>query len=338
MAAAADVCDPMQFALGVAQISDKLAQLHRGVVAGDGNEMCDAAGTSTKASSSSQTAQRSCGAEQLSQASARQLQIAKLAERIAVAAESLAQSQKKAAARESQKASKQSATSTADMLKLTSLVARDARKAADRQARCSVVPQAAEIEALAPEWVQQQLRKQLGVSSGSELEFVCAESDRRTVPLTCPLSGVVLKVPVRGQDCQHIDCFDLESFRRSATAGWRCPMIGCTSSVAPELLRRDSFLEAVLSQAGTSSRTISLGLDLAAVKTSGSADERAKTLASHALLAPSQRKSNLSVESVVLGTLKEATATIEIEDSDTEVSPKAKRCRRSSRHSSLGGA
>lgn len=328
--------ETLQFALHIKAATDKLAQLHRSVEASDARPESNAQKCSRPAAAHEAphtVAERSSQ----SAATARKLQIAKLAERVAAAAETLAQAQKKVAAKEAQPKANDVATAPS-AAKLTSLVAKEARAAADRQLRCSAVPQAWEIELLGPEWMQRQLQRQM-LSSAGELEQVRPTSDRRTLKLTCPLSGGFLKVPVRGVDCQHIDCFDLSSLRQSAPTGWRCPMVGCTASVAPELLRRDSFVEALLLHSNASSRAVALSSELASITTRGSPVKRARILAEHALsvrLQASPVKMGAKSVQARKALSKGACTPIEIDDSDCETSPQLKRYRRG--RSSIGGA
>lgn len=293
--------DPLKLALRVAAASDTLARLHRGAVASH------ARATFTSDSMSSE---------------ARELQILCLARRLAVAAETLAQSQEGPAVKKLRQASHEKISkSSPAVVKVTTLVAKEARKVAERQARCSAVPQAWEIEVLDPEWVQQTLKEQ---ASCIEEDQVCPASSKYLLPLTCPLSGALLQVPVRGCNCKHIACFDLESFRHSAPAGWKCPMIGCDALVYPEALRRDSFLEALLSLTNASMTTLPLGTELMSIKTRGSAIERAKALAEEAM-AMHFRTASLrrKISSPLKRSSVAALAPIEIDDSDVESPQKA---------------
>lgn len=308
-------CDPLQFALHIAAASDKLAQLHRSVEATDVPLVPESDIQKASRAAAAQLAPNTV-AEKSSQSvvAARKMQIAKLAERVAAAAETLAQVQQKVAAKDTQAAISSGAAPSA--AKVTQLVAKEARQAADRQARCSAVPEACEVTVLGPEWMQQQLKRQLLSPAGAgELDQVRPVSNRHMLSLTCPLSGGFLKVPTRGLNCQHIDCFDLSSLRQSAPTGWRCPMIGCTASVAPAMLRRDSFVEAVLLKSSVSMRAIALSSDLAGFQTTGSPGERARILADRALsLDPSAQRALCPL----------AGLPIEIEDSDSEMPPQSK--------------
>lgn len=47
-----------------------------------------------------------------------------------------------------------------------------------------------------------------------------------TVSLKCPVSFKRMTLPARGQDCKHIQCFDLESYllHNLERNTWRCPI------------------------------------------------------------------------------------------------------------------
>jgi hypothetical protein len=68
--------------------------------------------------------------------------------------------------------------------------------------------------------------------------------------LLCPLTMERVNVPVRGEHCQHLQCFSLEAFlvsnyKMSAfNSRWVCPV--CSLILRPNDLRIDTFVEAVL--------------------------------------------------------------------------------------------
>eukprot|EP00929_Paragymnodinium_shiwhaense_P084450 TRINITY_DN45155_c0_g1_i2.p1 TRINITY_DN45155_c0_g1~~TRINITY_DN45155_c0_g1_i2.p1 ORF type:complete len:337 (-),score=75.89 TRINITY_DN45155_c0_g1_i2:82-1092(-) len=172
---------------------------------------------------------------------AREIKLLELAERVAMAAESMADNRVQG---------------------VSAVVAKHARKTAERQARCMAVPQPGALAVLGPEWAEKTLARKFEALS-DELEGVSCEGDggalpsraRRSaldasykLPLACPLSGQRLRVPVRGVQCEHLECVDLESLRHAAPNGWKCPLVGCTGTVAPDMLRRDAFVEALLRQ------------------------------------------------------------------------------------------
>jgi len=307
-------CDPLKLALRVASASDTLARWHRDMMS-----------------------RNSAEADSTSQLSPRELQILHISERLAIAAESIAESQREAVSNKSEgtavanhrDSDKMSAPSA---MKVASLVAKEARRSYDRQMACSAVPQAWEVEVTSPEWAQQQLKKQLLSSRGQNEDQVQLLSNTYSLCLTCPLSGNLLNVPVRGTCCRHIECFDLESFRHSAPIDWRCPMVGCAAYATPETLRRDSFLEALLRQVDPSQTSIALNFDLIGFKFSGSVAQRAHALAV-------QARSSSSSPSLLQSRRMKATSPIvstpiEIIDSDTEL-PAPKRGKK--QRSPLGG-
>lgn len=47
------------------------------------------------------------------------------------------------------------------------------------------------------------------------------------VSLRCPITFNRINLPARGQDCKHLQCFDLESYLRlngDRGSGWKCPV------------------------------------------------------------------------------------------------------------------
>lgn len=76
-------------------------------------------------------------------------------------------------------------------------------------------------------------------------------SSNKTIKLTEPYSGCnMVDIPVRGSECLHHDCFDLEVFLSlckrphegwpTVVDCWRCPI--CRSDVRPQMLIVDEFL------------------------------------------------------------------------------------------------
>ena len=65
-----------------------------------------------------------------------------------------------------------------------------------------------------------------------------------SVLLTCPWSFEYISHPVRGRDCQHVECFDLQSFISSNPT--KCPF--CSSSISLEFLVADRFFEYALNE------------------------------------------------------------------------------------------
>ncbi|KAI8329425.1 hypothetical protein BC941DRAFT_443122 [Chlamydoabsidia padenii] len=63
----------------------------------------------------------------------------------------------------------------------------------------------------------------------------------------CPISMTMIKIPVRGVQCKHPDCFDLYSFlyiNTSPITSWKCPF--CNNYSPPNFLRRDLYFQHLL--------------------------------------------------------------------------------------------
>eukprot|EP00931_Biecheleriopsis_adriatica_P068415 TRINITY_DN42372_c0_g1_i1.p1 TRINITY_DN42372_c0_g1~~TRINITY_DN42372_c0_g1_i1.p1 ORF type:complete len:371 (-),score=64.36 TRINITY_DN42372_c0_g1_i1:9-1121(-) len=76
------------------------------------------------------------------------------------------------------------------------------------------------------------------LQSSSKADSVACQSPW-TQPLCCPLTRERLRLPVRGLQCQHMQCFDLEAFLVTAVGmpfqrRWRCPV--CDEPLPPSQL------------------------------------------------------------------------------------------------------
>jgi hypothetical protein len=93
----------------------------------------------------------------------------------------------------------------------------------------------------------QRIRRRLSSSTADdELSIV---SDYLTVNLVDPFMARIFNVPVRGITCEHVECFDLETYimtRASKTGkavlkeNWKCPI--CGADARPQHLIVDGFL------------------------------------------------------------------------------------------------
>ncbi|RCI08135.1 hypothetical protein L249_6319 [Ophiocordyceps polyrhachis-furcata BCC 54312] len=82
---------------------------------------------------------------------------------------------------------------------------------------------------------------------------IIAESDNICVSVADPFSSSLFTIPVRGVDCKHLECFDLEIWLRtrpaktsrepSAVDCWKCPI--CDSDARPVSLHVDDFFAEV---------------------------------------------------------------------------------------------
>jgi hypothetical protein len=83
-------------------------------------------------------------------------------------------------------------------------------------------------------------------------EVMCLSSD--TLRLLCPITMERVQDPVRGDQCQHLQCFGLQAYlqsnlrMRAFNQRWVCPL--CALVLRPADLRRDAYMDSVLS--GTS--------------------------------------------------------------------------------------
>ncbi|KAI8831258.1 hypothetical protein BC829DRAFT_116147 [Chytridium lagenaria] len=77
--------------------------------------------------------------------------------------------------------------------------------------------------------------------------------------LLCPISRKLPTVPIRGQNCTHLECFDLVSWlsdgSRRAT-DFPCPI--CGRKLSLHLLRLDSFFLTVLKSVGNSTSCVEI--------------------------------------------------------------------------------
>ena len=88
------------------------------------------------------------------------------------------------------------------------------------------------------------------LSPRGDLEDVACCSNELPLHSVCPLTMERLRVPARGRDCHHLQCFELEAYLRTAaqTAAinkrWACPV--CSRRVLPDSLVRDELVASML--------------------------------------------------------------------------------------------
>jgi hypothetical protein len=82
---------------------------------------------------------------------------------------------------------------------------------------------------------------------------------KNVVSLVCPLGLSRMSVPVRGSQCLHLGCFDLETyFRYQREAGdWKCPICGITCR--SEDLRVDDCLAGALAMCPIDCEAVQIG-------------------------------------------------------------------------------
>lgn len=96
-------------------------------------------------------------------------------------------------------------------------------------------------------------RSAAAIANDDDISVV--EEDTVTVSVTCPMSQQIIDVPVRGKDCQHLDCFDLKGYLTSRTKfpsgfsvpdSWKCPI--CSCECTPVTLIIDGFMKDTVSK------------------------------------------------------------------------------------------
>jgi hypothetical protein len=71
---------------------------------------------------------------------------------------------------------------------------------------------------------------------------VLSTEDSLKIAIMCPLSRKILEKPVRGINCTHLDCFDLDAYVKLGYQSfkWSCPI--CSKFVSQTELKLDVFL------------------------------------------------------------------------------------------------
>jgi len=88
------------------------------------------------------------------------------------------------------------------------------------------------------------------VGDNEEEEITCVISNK--LKLRCPLSFERVVIPVRGENCMHLQCFGLGAYlesnmkMRALNNRWTCPV--CGNILKPGDLRIDGFVERVLAE------------------------------------------------------------------------------------------
>ncbi|KAI0887413.1 PINIT domain-containing protein [Annulohypoxylon maeteangense] len=83
----------------------------------------------------------------------------------------------------------------------------------------------------------------------------------QVLSLLCPLTYMRLKTPCRGMSCNHIQCFDANSFMQLQEQGptWSCPI--CYKAVPFETLAIDDYVDEVLSTTPDSLQQVTIEPD-----------------------------------------------------------------------------
>jgi len=108
------------------------------------------------------------------------------------------------------------------------------------------------------------MQKQQDLTSAADDEDIRCISSHK-LPLRCPVSMDRIQVPVRGHDCSHIQCFDLEAYltsnqqMRAFNNRWVCPI--CSLVLRPDDLCKDAYVEQVLAKTSADLDEVTLNAD-----------------------------------------------------------------------------
>ncbi|EDW33503.1 GL21854 [Drosophila persimilis] len=96
----------------------------------------------------------------------------------------------------------------------------------------------------------QKIKRNLGlppdgqaVGNGAE---VSPSQQCTKISLKCPITKSRIRLPARGHECKHVQCFDLEAYLmiNSERGSWRCPE--CSKSAITDTLEIDQYIWAIL--------------------------------------------------------------------------------------------
>ncbi|CAH9077414.1 unnamed protein product [Cuscuta epithymum] len=104
-----------------------------------------------------------------------------------------------------------------------------------------------------PDYVQT-----LSASVDSDSEMIEGPS---RISLNCPISFTRIKIPVKGQSCKHLQCFDYDNYLdiNSRRPLWRCPH--CNQHACFPDIRIDQVMAKVLEQAGEYINDVIISVD-----------------------------------------------------------------------------
>ena len=71
-----------------------------------------------------------------------------------------------------------------------------------------------------------------------------------TIALLCPLGQCFIETPVRGRNCKHVQCFDLDTYllMNKSSGTWKCPV--CNKLAELDSLVVDGYMEKILASVG----------------------------------------------------------------------------------------
>ena len=102
-----------------------------------------------------------------------------------------------------------------------------------------------------------QIQKQNDLA-GDDADLVV---DTSSLTLRCPLTYARMKVPVRSVECDHIQCFDSESFlsMQQKIPLWQCPV--CSKYIDQNLLAVSDYLADIIAKTANSVDSVNLNAD-----------------------------------------------------------------------------
>eukprot|EP00012_Vannella_robusta_P005753 CAMPEP_0206206532 /NCGR_PEP_ID=MMETSP0166-20121206/15004_1 /ASSEMBLY_ACC=CAM_ASM_000260 /TAXON_ID=95228 /ORGANISM="Vannella robusta, Strain DIVA3 518/3/11/1/6" /LENGTH=657 /DNA_ID=CAMNT_0053627025 /DNA_START=25 /DNA_END=1999 /DNA_ORIENTATION=+ len=82
-----------------------------------------------------------------------------------------------------------------------------------------------------------------------------------TLSLMCPLGQMFIETPVRGRNCKHLQCFDLETFllMNKTAPTWTCPVCNRNTEVSDLVV--DEFMAEILQKVGSDDVGESIKID-----------------------------------------------------------------------------
>jgi hypothetical protein len=101
-----------------------------------------------------------------------------------------------------------------------------------------------------PEHADAEKKVDEGAHDVDEDDITCVISNK--LRLRCPLSFERVEIPVRGEQCMHLQCFGLGAYlesnskMRAMNNRWTCPV--CSTVLRPQDLRIDGFVKKVLDE------------------------------------------------------------------------------------------
>lgn len=77
----------------------------------------------------------------------------------------------------------------------------------------------------------------------------------------CPLGQMFIETPVRGKNCKHVQCFDLETYllMNKAQPNWECPV--CSKKTLTDDLIVDEYMKEILNIVGDDEVAESIKMD-----------------------------------------------------------------------------